>query len=151
MKKKHLILALILCTCLTTYAQKNRERIKMVKISFISNALDFTPKEAQLFWPVYNLHSDKIAKLKFSLGKGSHRTIKSIGNIDSISDKKAQEVLNKMLLLEENVLAERKAMFKALLKILPAKKVLKLQKVERNFNKKMLLEFGKRRRMKGTF
>ncbi len=58
MKNILLILVVFVFTTTTVEAQKmNRERIKLLKISYITDAINLTPTEAEKFWPVYNLYT----------------------------------------------------------------------------------------------
>lgn len=129
--------------------QMNREKIKLLKTSYITDALDLTQDEAEKFWPVYNKYTDKIQNAKFQLESQFFRNIRNSGGIDAISEEKAVEILNASIELEQEISHEKVEMMKALTKVLPAKKIIKLQKAERDFNKRVLQEYGKRKRMQG--
>ena len=145
MKKKLLFIAVFLVCILSSVGQnKNRDRIKMLKISFISNAIDLTPNEAEKFWPVYNQHDTKIKQLKSQLERGNFNNSEGL---DSMSDKKAKELIDNILNKEGEILKLKKELVKELASVISAKKILKLQKAEHDFNRRMLQEFGKRRRM----
>lgn len=147
MKKKLLFIAVFLVCILSSVAQnKNRDRIKMLKISFISNAIDLTPNEAEKFWPIYNKHNTKITQLKSQLERGNFNNSEGI---DSMSDKKAKELIDNILNKEGEILKSKKELVDELTNVISAIKILKLQKAERDFNRRMLQEFGKRRRMNG--
>ena len=65
--------------------------------------------------------------------------------IDSVSEKEAKELINQMEDYEDEMHNLKKKYIKDLLKVLPAKKVIKLKKVEDEFNRKLLKQFrGKR-------
>jgi len=150
MKNILLVLSVILLNFTAISAQQmNREKINLLKTSFITNALDFTPSEAEKFWPVYNLYTDKIQQLKFSLEGGLHRKIRSSGGIDNLSEEKAIEFLDQSLLIEKEISANKIELIETLKKILPAKKIIKLQKAEKDFNRTILQEYGRRKRMQG--
>ena len=53
---KRLLLILILTLSFNSFAQEKdrHERIKALKIAFITERLQFTEIEAQKFWPIYN-------------------------------------------------------------------------------------------------
>ena len=147
MKKKLLFITVFLVCILSSVAQnKNRDRIKMLKISFISNAIDLTPNEAEKFWPIYNQHDTKIKQLKSQLERGNFNNSEGL---DSMSDKKAKELIDNILNKEGEILKLKKELVKELASVISAKKILKLQKAEHDFNRRMLQEFGKRRRMNG--
>ena len=72
MKKTILFLTCLLFVFATTNAQQmmHRENIKLLKTSYITDALSLTPAEAEKFWPVYNIYTNKIHESKFKLENG---------------------------------------------------------------------------------
>ena len=146
MKKKLLFIVVFSVCILSSVAQnKNRNRIKMLKVSFISNAIELTSNEAEKFWPIYNQYDSKIKKLKSQLERGY---LNNLEGIDAMNDKKAEELIHRNLNTENEIVTSRKQLVEELTSVISAKKILKLQKAERDFNRRMLQEFGKRRRMK---
>lgn len=148
MKNILLILVVFVFTTTTVEAQKmNRERIKLLKISYITDAINLTPTEAEKFWPVYNLYTNEIQILKRTLDVEMYRNIKMAGGIENISEIEAQKTLDQILALEQQIGDNKTNMIKDLSKIISAKKIVKLQRAERDFNRQILQEFGKRKRM----
>lgn len=139
---KTIIITLALCFSLSTFAQENK--IKSLKVAFITEKLNLTEKEAQQFWPVYNAYDNTVSNLKFNeLRKVIHEIRESYA---SVSDDKANELLNKALEIEDKIHSEDIKLIKKLRNIIPAKKILALKNAEEDFNRKMLEEFNKRRR-----
>ena len=139
---KTFIITLALCFSLSTFAQQNK--IKSLKVAFITEKLNLTEKEAQKFWPVYNAYDDTVSNLKFNeLRKVIHEIRLSYA---SVSDEKANELLNKALEIEDNIHSENIKLVKKLRSIISAKKILALKNAEEDLNRKMLEEFNKRRR-----
>lgn len=148
MKNILIILSVFVLASTTIEAQKmNRERIKLLKTSYITDAINLTPTEAEKFWPVYNLYTKEIQILKRSLDVEMHRKIKLAGGIENISEIEAQKALDQMLSLEQQIGDNKINMIKDLSKIISAKKIVKLQRAERDFNRQILQEFGRRKRM----
>ena len=137
-----IIITLALCFSLSTFAQANK--IKSLKVAFITEKLNLTEKEAQKFWPIYNAYDSTVSNLKFNeLRKVIHEIRESYA---SVSDEKANELLNKALEIEDNIHSENIKLVKKLRSIISAKKILALKNAEEDFNRKMLEEFNKRRR-----
>ncbi len=150
MKNFLLIISLIVFATSSVEAQKmNRQKIKLLKTAYITDAINLTPTEAEKFWPVYNLYTDKIQNLKKSLGVEIQRKIKLAGGIENVSETDAQKTLDQMLSLEKQIGENKINIIKELSKIISAKKIVNLQKAERDFNRQMLQEFGRRKRMQG--
>lgn len=150
MKKTLLYTLFLLIISFAGFSQQmNREKIKLLKTSYITDALDLTQDEAEKFWPVYNKYTDKIQKSKFQLESQFFKNIRNSGGIDSISEEEASKILEASIALEKEISSDKVEMMNALKKVLPAKKIIKLQKAERDFNRRVLQEYGKRKRMQG--
>jgi len=148
MKKLLFITILLLFTATNVVSQKmNRQKIKLLKTAFITEAITLKPKEAEKFWPVYNLYSNQLQQLKFKLEGGRIQEIKAAGGIENISETNAKEIINQSLIYEKEVYEAKIKMVKELSKIISAHQIIKLQKAERDFNKRILQEYGRRKRM----
>lgn len=145
---KHLIFTFFILTVFVgtkSYAQNDKEdKIKSLKIGFITQKLDLTSKEAQGFWPIYNVHQDKIRSLH-SESRKLKMNIRKNGGFESISNKEAETLLNTSMEIETKIHKEEIRMYKNLKSILPAKKILKLHRAEKDFNRKILEQLKKRR------
>ncbi len=95
MKKIVLVLLLILGFS-TAQAQddKERERIKSLKIAFITQELNLSNKVAQKFWPIY----DKYEENRRELYRREHR---DINDIECISESKANDLLKEFVEIEK--------------------------------------------------
>lgn len=150
MKNILLTLFIIVLTNSIVDAQNmNRPKIKLLKTSYITDAINLSPTEAEKFWPVYNLYTDKIQQLKRSLDVEIRQAIISSGGIENISETDAQNTLDQMLSLEQQIGDNKVKLITELSKIISAKKIVTLQKAERDFNRQILQEFGRRKRRQG--
>ena len=151
MKKLLLIVFTIVLTTNFSFAQQqmNRGKIRILKTSYITNVLELSQKEAEQFWPVYNQYSNKIQKLKMQLEGGLKREIKFAGGIENLTNMEAQKLIDKFTQLEQQITDTKLILIKELSKIISAKKIIRLKKAERDFNRRILQEYGKRRRMQG--
>ena len=80
---KKIILLLLLIGTFNATAQdfKNRERIKALKVAFITERLELTSTEAQQFWPIYNTFEDNTNKLRRENYENRRKT-----DIDNLSE-----------------------------------------------------------------
>ncbi|MBK5203265.1 MAG: hypothetical protein JJE45_06060 [Prolixibacteraceae bacterium] len=117
---------------------ENFEKYQSMKVSYMTDKLNLTPEEAQIFWPVYN----EFDKKRFEIHKKSHDVGKKIhDNIDKYTEKDYRNFITEMEnqeLAEVNLAKEYNEKF---LKILSAKKVFMIGNVEKDFRFKMLREF----------
>lgn len=138
---KTIIITLALCLSLNMFAQENK--IKSLKIAFITEKLNLTEKEAQQFWPIYNAYDETVANLKYNEFRKLIFEIRQ--NSSSMSEERANELLNKSVDIQNKIHSEEAKLIPKLRKIISAKKILALKNAEEDFNRKMLEEFSKRR------
>ena len=150
MKNALLILTILMFATGSADAQKmNRTKMKLLKTSYITDAINLSPTEAEKFWPVYNLYTDNIQQLKRSLDVEIRQAINLAGGIENISESDAKNTLDHMLTLEQQIGDNKIKLITELSKIISAKKIVTLQKAEKDFNRQILQEFGRRNRMQG--
>jgi Spy/CpxP family protein refolding chaperone len=125
--------------------KEKKEKVKALKVAYITEQLDLTKEEAQKFWPIYNSFDDKQAELR-------HEKMRAIldrfepGNVDKLSEKEASTLLTQMETVEESLFTLRKKFIKDLQGVLSAKKIIKLKKAEEDFNRTLLKQIKERRR-----
>ena len=150
--KKIILIALLISTGL--FAQKqngegqrqNHEKIKALKTAHITEQLNLSSSEAEKFWPVYNEFDNKLMTLRVKEKNEVMGKLRN-GGIDALTDEEANTIIDKMLVMKTSELEYRKELVSNLRKVLPPKKIIKLQRAEESF-KRMLLERLKERRGK---
>ena len=140
--KKTIITLSIFAIGILAFAQnpERLERIKTLKVAFITEKLSLTETEAQQFWPIYNKYEEANFKMR-----RENRAERAEYDFKSLSDDDANKLLNSMMDAEREKLELRKQLIADLKKVLPAQKILKLQWTEDQFNRKLLEEMRKRR------
>lgn len=134
------VIALIFLMPLTGRSQERKEQfqekkkeIGIKKIGFLTEQLALTTEEAQAFWPVYNeFESQKDALLK------ENRDKKEPIDIDKLSEKELNEMLDAEINKEKKMLDLRIEYQDKFKKVLPVKKVVLLYKAEKEFRKVLL-------------
>ncbi|NHN24453.1 sensor of ECF-type sigma factor [Flavobacterium jejuense] len=146
MRKKITLLLLLIVSF--SFAQggmkEKKEKIKALKVAYITEQLNLTSEEAQKFWPVYNAFDDKQFEIKHNKMKAVIKRFEE-GGIDQLTEKEALELITKMETYEDEMHHLKKKFLKDLLTVLPPKKVIKLKKAEDEFNRKLLREFRGRK------
>lgn len=115
----------------------HRERIKSLKAAYITDQLNLTSKEAQDFWPIYNLYQKERRKLY-------RREHAEIQNIEKISEQDADKMLLEYVKMEQQDYVLLRDFYRNLRKIFPAKRIIHLKKVEDDFNHRLLKEYRER-------
>ena len=122
-----------------------KDKVKALKVAYITEQLDLTTEEAQKFWPIYNTFDDKQAELR-------HEKMRAIldrfepGSVEKLSEKEASALLTQMETIEENLFTLRKKFIKDLQGVISAKKIIKLKKSEEDFNRRLLKQIREKRR-----
>lgn len=144
MKTKQLITVLFLMFSITFYSQESKkEKIKALKIAYITKDLNLSSSEAEKFWPVYNTFDEKQFNIRMVKMRKIRNELKS-KPIDDFSDAEATALLNQIDVLEEESYQIKKKLVTDLQKIISPVKILKLKQAEDNFNKSLLKQYRKR-------
>lgn len=138
---KKITIILLLFTSLSLFSQSRRDKIKALKVSFITERLNLTQQEAQKFWPIYNDFDDNYLKIKHSEIRSINKEFKS--NTVTLSDEKANELLNKLMDAENKLHNLDIDLIAKLKKVISPKKIILLKQSEEDFNKKLFEQFKK--------
>lgn len=148
MKARFIYPMLFLLISSLSFAQdfkERKEKVKALKVAFITEKLDLTTEEAQKFWPIYNVFDDNQSELR-------HEKMRAIlnrfrpGKVDKLSEKEALSLLVQMEKIEEDLFNLRKKFIKDLQNVISAKKIIKLKKAEEDFNRELLKQMKEKRR-----
>ncbi|MFD0989608.1 hypothetical protein ACFQ1R_05835 [Mariniflexile jejuense] len=141
MKRRLLITVLfVLSFSLITIAQSNRDKIKTLKIAYITEKLNLSEKEAQKFWPIYNDFEEEKSRLREEAYNVRKKT-----NIEALSEDEAKQLLKEIRANEYKRQAIENDFVDKLTNIISAKKVILLHKIEEEFKRKMFEEYKKRK------
>jgi hypothetical protein len=136
------LLGISFTVCSQTFAGK--ERIKALKMAFITERLQLSAEEAQKFWPIYNEYDENTHQLRnVALQNLKNNFRESMGN--SIPENEARKLLDEMETIEAKLFEQRKKLTADLKKVLPAKKIILLKTVEDDFNQQLLEKLRERR------
>ena len=134
---KYLFLFLFIISFIcTSYGQADgkREKIDALRAAFINKKVNFTTKETELFWPLYNEMNDKLDGVR----KTFKQKYNSQTNFNFGTDKEAEEYLNSELLVKQKEYELFKDYYDKFKKILPVKKVAALRRAEEDFKKEII-------------
>ena len=146
MRLKNIFPILLVLISTSFYGQNNnqkKEKIKALKIAFITNELNLTTSEATAFWPVYNSYDEKQYNLRREKSKTFRDKIQN-ASADKLSDKEAISVLKTMEDIDDKLYQLRKKMNSDLSSILSPVKMVRLKKAEEDFNRSLLKQYRNR-------
>ncbi|MFD2098254.1 hypothetical protein [Flagellimonas iocasae] len=142
MNKRVLILFVFLMGMAYAQAQGPvRDRIKTLKVAFITERVGLTSQEAQQFWPIYNEHEDALENIR-------RKEVQSrLSAAQGLSDSESATLLDNLLALQTEKYDADQAFISKIRKVISPKKVLLLLKAEDDFKKRLLQQY--RRRQEG--
>lgn len=145
--KQILLFILTASLTITVFSQRdNHEKIKAFKTAFITEKLDLSSKEAEQFWPIYNVYSKKERQYKIRDLKSIRKRIKQAGGIDTFSNIEANNILQEIVTIENNLHKAKQNLIVDLKPVISTKKILKLYSAEKEFNRKLLKRIQEKRK-----
>lgn len=144
MKTLLTLISLLLSLNLAAQKGKNRERLKALKVSYVTEKLNLSSKESEKFWPIYNAYQQERNKIRLEEIRVIRKEIKE--QIDTITDERAKILLTKINNAENKMHISRIKLTKKLSGFLSSKKIIQLKIAEEDFKRKMkqkLRERGK--------
>ena len=116
--------------------KKEFERIQSEKIAFITQELDLSPEEAQVFWPVYNQCWKESLEAHHKMMEAANEFRGKKG--EELSDAELEKKLDAYIQANKasnQVMSDWYPKFK---KVLPIRKVAKLYQAEEAFQQRMI-------------
>lgn len=134
---------MVILFSIVSIAQPNKEKIekvKALKVAYITKELSLTSAEAEKFWPIYNTYDEKQFDLRHTKMRTIMKKYKDDG-LDKLNDKEAATILSEMESIDEELVALRKKFVKEAKEIIGAKKVLQLKKAEEEFTRTLFKQY----------
>ena len=119
---KNIMAALFLFASVIFYGQDkhNGDKIKALKVAFITERLDLSSKEAQAFWPMYNTYEE---------------------DREALREKEASVLLRQYIDYEEEEERLDTAFYQQVAKVISAKKALLLLRSEEEFKRQLIKQY----------
>lgn len=146
LKMKKIITLIFLFVCTISFGQnfeKRAERVKALRVAFISNKLDLTSQEAEKFWPIFNKFSDS----QMDLHKQKRKLMLKLKpeNTVGMSDTATLKLLNESEDIDADMENKKRQFVKDLQGVIPPQKILLLKKTEEEFKSTLLKKLNDRR------
>ena len=145
-KMKKIIILLQLLICTISFGQnfdKRAERVKALRVGFISSKLDLTSQEAEKFWPIFNKFDEK----QIVLHKQKRQLMFKLKpeNTAGISDTATLKLLNESENIDSDMQNNKRQFVKDLQGEISPQKILLLKKLDEDFKNTLLKQFKTRR------
>lgn len=138
--QKIVLFTLFIFMGVTTNAQKNRpdyEKMKALKVAFITDKLEFTSDEAKAFWPIYNEYETKLREL-YKKRRDNSREYRALENA---SEKQATEQLTNHFKFENDKNELTETYFTKISKHISVKKTFRLIRAEEEFKRELIQQY----------
>lgn len=110
--------------------EEMKEKIKSIKIAFLTSELELTPEESKTFWPLYEAHENKIEALRRDM-----RT----GNSDKdLTEDQARQLINRHFEMEKEKLKLEEAFVAEMIPIIGPQRVIRMRESDEKFKRKLL-------------
>jgi hypothetical protein len=133
---KKLLVLFVLVFAFSLQAQDDfiellRQDLKTQKVAIITETMDFTEEESNVFWPVFRKYDFEVTKL----GDEELALIKDYAeHYEKMTDEKALELGERSIKIDEKLLKLRKKYYKEFQKVLPAIKATRFMQVDNQMN-----------------
>ena len=139
--KKLILLSCLLFTTINLIAQRPgkkemKDKIRALKVEFITDKLDLSSIEAEKFWPIFHAFDINYMELRHKKLKGLKDNLNK--ELNMISESDALSKLNEMAAVEDEII-KLKLKFRSQLEgVISYKKILLLKIAEDGFNRRMM-------------
>ena len=140
MKKALIITGLFLSFWSNTIlAQQNKfDRIKALKTAYITNQVNLSSKQAEVFWPIYNRFESELYQLKVVKRRNLMIQIRNKGGINQLTESDASRLVHEYKNLNQAIFLKEQEKMEALEKVLNARELIKLYRAEETFKKELI-------------
>jgi len=118
------------------------DKIKSLKVAFITERVGLTSKEATMFWPVYNEHEEALSQIR----RKERVEIRSkMADFENLSENEASKLLDQFIELEREKQELNIVFLSNIRDVISPKKTSLLIKAEEDFRKRLLRQIQQRR------
>lgn len=138
---KKILIFLLISLSLGAMAQTNddadegkNEKIASLKIAFITERLNLSSKEAELFWPVFNRFEQEMKAVR----KKEKQAVRIFKDKTTVTEAEADKFIAEQVQFKQQEIDVLKRYLPEFKKVLPASKVARLLSLEQEFKLQLL-------------
>jgi hypothetical protein len=129
-------------TMVSGQGRPGMDKIKSLKVAFITEQVGLTSKEATMFWPVYNEHEEALSQIR----RKERVEIRSkMADFENLSENEASKLLDQFIELEREKQELNIVFLSNIRDVISPKKTFLLIKAEEDFRKRLLRQIQQRR------
>jgi len=134
MKKRIFIFGIALFCIVQLFAQgrpgEGAQRVRAMKVAFITQRMNLTPEEAEKFWPLQNEFEAEQKKIRNQFRPESDLT--------TLPDAEIERAITNLFEMEEQIVRLKKMYFVRFRKVVPVRKLALYYRAETDFNKGLI-------------
>lgn len=133
-----LTLSMVMLICVSSIAQHNRQdrkKLESLRIAYITDELDLSSEEAQIFWPVFNEFEKKRTELR-----------KSKNMLLGDSSKNSSDIVTEYLAIEEEEHLLNENYITQMREVISDEKIITLISSEKRFRERLIKRLNSKRR-----
>lgn len=127
-------------------SKEGRDKIKALKVAYLTEQMSLTTSEAEKFWPIYNTYNKTQYTIRNNYKASVKKVEKEYENFNNISEEKAKKLVSLKLLTDKKLYDSQEKFTKSIEGIISYKKILKLQIAEMEFGRKLMRKYKHRDR-----
>jgi Skp family chaperone for outer membrane proteins len=147
--KKIIILLCISLFCAHSFTaqgkKEGKEKIRTLKIAYITEQLELTTSEAEKFWPIYNMYDKEQHTLRGSYRFTLKKAIQKNETLDSLSEDESRKLIVLKLNTDKKLYEAQKDFVKKIEGVISYKKIIKLQMAEIEFGRNLMRKYKRKR------
>lgn len=129
---------MVMLICVSSIAQHNRQdrkKLESLRIAYITDELDLSSEEAQIFWPVFNEFEKKRTELR-----------KSKNMLLGDSSKNSSDIVTEYLAIEEEEHILNENYITQMREVISDEKIITLISSEKRFRERLIKRLNSKRR-----
>lgn len=147
MKKLIIIICMSLFFSISLQAQmskEGRDKIKALKIAYLTEQINLTTDEAQKFWPIYNGYNKEQIKIRNNYRNTLRKNIHN-HTVDSLDEDEAKKLVNLKLQTDKDLYESQIKFVNNVKGVISYKKIIQLQNAEKEFGRKLMRKYKRER------
>ena len=127
-------------------SKEGRDKIRALKVAYLTEQMSLTTSEAEKFWPIYNTYNKTQYTIRNNYKISLKKIQKEYANFSNINEDKAKELVSLKLLTDKKLYNSQEKFIERIEGIISYKKILKLQIAEMEFGRKLMRKYKHRER-----
>ena len=118
--------------------KEKKEKLDAMRVAFITDELELSPEEAQLFWPVFNERNKKVEDLRREMMETMFKLKNQGKSLDDLSDAEIEKMMQMRFANEKEIAKINESYHNKLVAAVGLRKTAKLYMSEMRFQRKLI-------------